>query len=66
MDTATQVLLEEAGPDGEFGQVVRDPLSGERALVVVVRGEAVDDVLGALRRRRPSLLSRIAGSFDVD
>ncbi len=63
IDEASRALFDAAGPGGELGWVGRDPVTGERGLVVAVRGSAVDEVLEAVRNRRPSLFRRLARSF---
>jgi hypothetical protein len=63
IDVASQALLDAAGPGGEFGRFVRHPVTGETGLVVAVRGDAVQDILAAVRHRKPTLFERLARSF---
>ncbi len=37
IDSASQVLLAAARADGELGHYVRDPVTGERGLIIAVR-----------------------------
>jgi hypothetical protein len=48
IEAATRVLLEAAGDEGRFGQLVRDPVTGEVELVLAARGDAVKPLLAAV------------------
>lgn len=51
VDVAADVLFEAAG-NGHLGRLDRDPATGERRLVYVVRGRDVELFLGTVERVR--------------
>jgi hypothetical protein len=70
LDLAPHTLLDEVGDGRSFASVKRNELTGEREIVVAVRGDDADELLrllGETSRREPSgirLLRDFAGAND--
>jgi hypothetical protein len=69
IETASQVLLAATGPEGHFGSVTRDPLTGELQLVYAARGDGAKALLAAIAGTRDEgwrrhLVRSLVGSGD--